>query len=121
MFHQVHLELLYFPFGMENELSNPLSSQFQMTSLERTLKSGISGREVTDFNRASMHQKWEVIMRGVLSVTVISALDLPAMDILGTSDTCVVLKMMNTGARNKTRVLCDPHVSHYLLSFQIWK
>nr|XP_029116884.1 synaptotagmin-5 isoform X2 [Elaeis guineensis] len=103
---QVHLELLYFAFGMENELSNPFSSQFQMTSLERTsLKSGISGREVTDFDGTSMHQRREVIMRGVLSVTVISAVDLPAMDIMGKSDTFVVLKMMKTGTKKKTRVM----------------
>ncbi|KAG1327895.1 Synaptotagmin-5 [Cocos nucifera] len=102
---QVHLELLYFPFGMESELSNPFSSQFQMTSLERTLKSGISGREVTDFDRTSMHRNREVIMRGVLSVTVISAVDLPAMDIMGKSDTFVVVKMMKTRTKKKTRVV----------------
>ncbi|XP_038973286.1 synaptotagmin-5-like [Phoenix dactylifera] len=102
---QVHLELVYFPFGMENELSNPFSSQFHLTSLERTLKSGINGTEVTDFDRTSMHRKREVIMRGVLSVTVLSAVDLPAMDIMGKSDTYVVLKMMKTRTRNKTRVV----------------
>ncbi|KAJ6435782.1 hypothetical protein OIU84_000911 [Salix udensis] len=43
---QVHLELLYCPFGVENDLVNPFSSDFSMTSLEKVLKSGANGTEI---------------------------------------------------------------------------
>ncbi|KAL0904774.1 hypothetical protein M5K25_026924 [Dendrobium thyrsiflorum] len=100
---QVHLELLYCPYGMENEMMNPFAIQkFSMTSLEKALKSGTNGSEVLD---TSSYKKKDVIVRGVLSVTVISAEDLPAMDVLGKADPFVVLTMKKTDAKNKTRVV----------------
>lgn len=98
---QVHLELLYCPYGTENPFA---VQKFAMTSLEKALKSGTSGSEVVD---TSTHKKKDVIVRGVLSVTVISAEDLPAMDVMGKSDPFVVLSLKKTEAKNKTRVVND--------------
>ncbi|KAK6941707.1 C2 domain [Dillenia turbinata] len=99
---QVHLELLYCPFGMENGFTNPFARSYVLTSLEKVLKDGDiveNGKEAT--------KKREVIVRGVLSVTVISAEDLPAMDLMGKADPFVVLIMKKTDMRNKTRVVND--------------
>ncbi|KAJ4709072.1 synaptotagmin-5-like [Melia azedarach] len=100
---QVHLELLYCPFGMENVFTNPFASNFSMTSLEKALKSGVNGTEAIDHEQ----KRREVIIRGVLSVTVISAEDLPAVDLMGKADPYVVLTMKKSETRNKTRVVND--------------
>lgn len=81
---------------------NPFAIQkFSMTSLEKALKSGVNGSEALD---TSTYRKKDVIVRGVLSVTVISAEDLPPMGVMGKSDPFVVLSMKKTEAKNKTRV-----------------
>ncbi|XP_024968342.1 synaptotagmin-5-like isoform X2 [Cynara cardunculus var. scolymus] len=98
---KVHLEILYCPYGMENGFTNPFSSNFSMTSLEKVLKDG-SGVENGDLAK---NKKRTVIIRGVLSVTVISAEDLPPADIMGKADPFVVLTMKKTGTKNKTRVV----------------
>ncbi|MQM08037.1 hypothetical protein Taro_040884 [Colocasia esculenta] len=104
----VHLELLYCPFGSENGFSNPFSSgKFSMTSLEKALKSEVNGNEDTGSDGISTHRKRDVIVRGVLSVTVQSAEDLPAMDLMGNADPYVVVQMRKTGTKNKTRVVND--------------
>ncbi|XP_022755188.1 synaptotagmin-5-like isoform X2 [Durio zibethinus] len=100
---QVHLELLYCPFGMENGFTNPFSPNFSMTSLERVLKSGANGTDDIENEKAFTQKKKEVIIRGVLSVTVISAEDLPVVDLMGKADPYVVLTMKKSGAKNKTR------------------
>lgn len=99
---QVHLELLYCPFGMKNGFSNPFHRS--LTSLERALNSDSSETNGAEIERSATRKK-EVIMRGVLSVTVISAEDLPAMDLMGKSDPFVVLSMKKTASKNKTRVV----------------
>ncbi|XP_077237972.1 synaptotagmin-5-like [Tasmannia lanceolata] len=92
---------------MENGFSNPFANpKFSMTSLEKALKSG-DGAEVTDNEKASAHRKRDVIVRGVLSVTVISAEDLPSMHLMGKADPYVVLQMKKTETKNKTRVVND--------------
>nr|KAJ0196928.1 hypothetical protein LSAT_V11C700360470 [Lactuca sativa] len=96
---KVHLELLYCPYGMENGFTNPFTSNYTMTSLEKVLKSG--DNENGDF----VNKKRTVIIRGVLSVTVISAEDLPAVDLMGKADPFVVLTMKKTGMKNSTRVV----------------
>ncbi|KAI7756134.1 hypothetical protein M8C21_013444 [Ambrosia artemisiifolia] len=96
---KVHLELLYCPYGMENTFTNPFTSDFSMTSLEKALKSG----ETEDGDL--VNKKRTVIIRGVLSVTVISAEDLPSTDLLGKTDPFVVLTMKKTGMKNSTRVV----------------
>ncbi|XP_071729566.1 synaptotagmin-5-like [Rutidosis leptorrhynchoides] len=97
---KVHLELLYCPYGMDNGFTNPFTSNFTMTSLEKVLKSG-----ETENGDLAASKKRMVIIRGVLSVTVISAEDLPATDIMGKSDPFVVLTMKKTGMKNSTRVV----------------
>ncbi|XP_073098720.1 synaptotagmin-5 [Elaeis guineensis] len=105
---QVHLELLYCPFGMENEFPNPFVGQnFLMTSLEKALKSGVNGTDAAVTDRTATLRKKDVIMRGVLSVTVISAEDLPAMDVMGKADPFVVLSLKKLETKNKTRVVND--------------
>ncbi|XP_024962614.1 synaptotagmin-4-like isoform X1 [Cynara cardunculus var. scolymus] len=100
----VHLELLYCPFGTESGLQNPFDPDFRLTDLEKALKSGISETDVDPAKLAAQKKK-EVIVRGVLSVTVMSAQDLPAVDLLGKSDPYVVLMMKKTEQKLKTRVI----------------
>ncbi|MBA0693713.1 hypothetical protein Goari_004066 [Gossypium aridum] len=104
---QVHLELLYCPFGMENGFTNPFSSNFSMTSLEKVIKSGANGIDAIENEKAVTQKKKEVIVRGVLSVTVISAEDLPIVDLMGKADPYVVLTMKKSEAKHKTRVVND--------------
>ncbi|MCL7036480.1 hypothetical protein MKW94_028707 [Papaver nudicaule] len=104
---QVHLELLYIPFGMENAFNNPFAPKFSMTSLEKVLKAGSDGSEAGDLEKASNQKRREVIVRGVLSVTVISAEEVPATDIMGKADPYVILSLKKSGAKNKTRVVND--------------
>ncbi|KAF4373115.1 hypothetical protein F8388_019297 [Cannabis sativa] len=92
---EVQLELLYCPFGTESNIKNPFNPDYALTSLEKAFKSGI----------ATQNQKKDVIVRGVLSVTVISAEDLPIMDLLGKADPYVILTMKKSGTKVKTRVL----------------
>ncbi|XP_023537351.1 synaptotagmin-5-like isoform X1 [Cucurbita pepo subsp. pepo] len=102
---QVHLELLYCPFGMESGFTNPFASDFPMTSLESVLKSRANGTEATENGQAVTPKRKGVIIRGVLSVTVISAEDLPATDLVGKSDPYVVFTMKKSEMKNKTRVV----------------
>ncbi|XP_075076237.1 synaptotagmin-5-like isoform X2 [Nicotiana tabacum] len=101
---EVHLELLYCPIGMKNGLTNPFSQTETMTSLERVLKNGAEGKE-TSPNGGEISKRREVIVRGVLSVTVISADDLPPADIGGKADPYAVLIMKKAQIKNKTRVV----------------
>ncbi|KAF2590963.1 hypothetical protein F2Q70_00038009 [Brassica cretica] len=99
---EVHLELLYVPFGAgSNGIVNPFASS-SMTSLERVLKN-----DTTDEENASSRKRKDVIVRGVLSVTVISAEEIPIQDMMGKADPYVVLSMKKSGARSKTRVVND--------------
>jgi len=103
---QVHLELLYCPFDMKDEAPNPFAPQFTMTSLERTMTSMENGSGGSSFDmKFSSRKKKEIIMRGVLSVTVISGEDLPAMDMNGKSDPYVVLSLKKSKTKYKTRVV----------------
>ncbi|CAA6661455.1 unnamed protein product [Spirodela intermedia] len=105
---QVHLELLYFPNGMDSGFSNPFAPRtFSMTSLEKALKNEANGIDDTTSDGASNHRKKDVIIRGVLSVTVLSAEDLPATDLIGKADPYVVLQMKKAETKNKTRVVTD--------------
>lgn len=84
---------------MENGFTNPFTSNFTMTSLEKVLKTG------EPENGDLANKKKTIIIRGVLSVTVISAEDLPPTDLMGKTDPFVVLTMKKTGMKNSTRVL----------------
>lgn len=97
------MELLYCPFGTETGFQNPFNPDFRLTDLEKALKSGISETDVDPAKHAAQKKK-EVIVRGVLSVTVMSAQNLPAVDLMGKSDPYVVLLMKKTEQKLKTRV-----------------
>ena len=99
----MHLELLYIPYGMENGFTNPFAPKSSMTSLEKVFNSG-NGTEAIEKEKAAAQKKKEVIIRGVLSVTVISAENLPAADLMGKADPFVVLTMKKSENKNKTRV-----------------
>ncbi|XP_059289662.1 LOW QUALITY PROTEIN: synaptotagmin-5-like [Lycium ferocissimum] len=101
---QVHLELLYCPYGMKNGLTNPFAPSLSMTSLEKVLKSGAEGKESPQ-NGGEINRRKDVIVRGVLSVTVISAEDLFPTDLMGKADPYVVVTMKKTETKNKTRVV----------------
>ncbi|KAF7817266.1 synaptotagmin-4 isoform X1 [Senna tora] len=95
---EVHLELLYCPYGVESIFTNLYSLNYGLTILEKALKDEIMGGDV---NRS---KKKYVIVRGVLSVTVISAQDLPPTDISGKSNPYVVLILKKADQKLKTRV-----------------
>ncbi|KAK4265260.1 hypothetical protein QN277_026336 [Acacia crassicarpa] len=101
---QVHLELLYYPVGSENGFSNPFAPDY-MTSLEKVLKSSAKDTYASDSVDSFAQKRKEVIIRGILSVTVISAEDLPPADLMGKADPFVVLTMKKTENKNKTRVV----------------
>ncbi|CAN0918579.1 SYT5 [Linum grandiflorum] len=104
---EVHLELLYCPTGMENSFTNPFAKKVEMTSLERVLKSSGNGTDAAETEREATQKKRDVIVRGVLSVTVLSAEDLPVVDFMGKADAFVVLAMKKSDTKNKTRVVND--------------
>ena len=89
---------------MENGLGNSFGSSFSMTSLEKVLKNGANSMEITGNVNEVTQKRREVIVRGVLSVTVISAEDLPVVDLMGKADPFVTLTMKKSEMRNKTRV-----------------
>jgi len=60
--------------------------------------------EITGNVNEVTKKRREVIVRGVLSVTVISAEDLPVVDLMGKADPFVTLTMKKSEMRNKTRV-----------------
>ncbi|CAA0838431.1 Synaptotagmin-4 [Striga hermonthica] len=100
----VHLELLYCPLNAESEFLNPFDPDFRLTTVEKAFKEALEGE---DSLKSATRLKRDVIIRGVLSVTVISAENLPAKDILGKSDPFVVLRMKKSEQTYKTRVLND--------------
>lgn len=99
---------------MENGFTNPFAPNFSMTALEKAFKTGTDGAEVADVERSATQRKRDVIVRGVLSVTVLSAEELPAMDMMGKADPFVVLHMKKTETKNKTRVTFILPRSYYL-------
>lgn len=103
--YQVHLELLYCPYGIESELTNPFADhKFSLTSLEKALKSEVGDTGTAEVAPPSAPKKKDVIIRGVLTVTIIAAEELPVMDVMGKADPFVVITLKKTEIRNKTRV-----------------
>ena len=102
---QVHLELLYYPFGTDKNLyTNPFDPDYTLTSVEKALQTAPYGSEDSDSGKPSSPQKRDVIVRGVLSVTVIGAEELPSVDFMGKADPYVVLVMKKSETKVKTRV-----------------
>ncbi|KAA3489899.1 synaptotagmin-4 isoform X1 [Gossypium australe] len=100
---QVQLELLYNPYGTDSTFKNPFDADFSLTSLEKALKSPNSETEALAPEKAGQ-KKSEVIVRGVLSVIVISGENLPPVDFNGKADPFVVLTMKKSETKSKTRV-----------------
>ncbi|KAF2303798.1 hypothetical protein GH714_023480 [Hevea brasiliensis] len=101
---QVHLELLYCPYGTESSLKNPFNPDFQLTTLEKAIKAGTHETDDAAL-KISSSQKKNVIVRGVLSVNVVAAENLPAADLMGKADPYVVLQMKKSDTKVKTRVV----------------
>lgn len=98
----MHLELLYCPYGTDGNIVNPFDHDFSLTSLEKAMK--IEKVTEAELRKISTQKKKEMFIRGVLSVTVISAEDLPVVDFMGKADPFVVLIMKKSEAKQKTRV-----------------
>ncbi|KAG7024447.1 Synaptotagmin-4 [Cucurbita argyrosperma subsp. argyrosperma] len=105
---QVHLELLYYPFGTDQgRHKNPFNPDYALTSVEKVLKTAPTGSDDAGSRKPSSPKKRDTIVRGVLSVTVIAAEDLPAVDYMGKADPYVVLIMKKSETKVKTRVVHD--------------
>lgn len=102
---QVHLEILYYPLNASSELYNPFDPDYRLTTVEKVFKHAEDTEESTDTLKSTSHTKRDVIIRGVLSVTVSSAENLPATDAIGKSDPFVTLTLKKSGQKEKTRVL----------------
>ncbi|CAA3014585.1 synaptotagmin-5 isoform X2 [Olea europaea subsp. europaea] len=102
-FGKVHLELLYCPFGTESAFMNPSNPDFGLTSMERALLQGTGGIDSASLVNSASTKK-DFVIRGVLSVTVLSAEDLPSTDLRGKSDPFVVLTMKKSDQKSKSRV-----------------
>ncbi|KAL4334836.1 hypothetical protein GQ457_07G037710 [Hibiscus cannabinus] len=100
---QVQIELVYNPYGTESSLKNPFDADYSLTSLEKALKPPKLETDAIDPGKAALKKK-DVIVRGVLSVMVISGEDLPPVDLNGKADPFVILSMKKSEARAKTRV-----------------
>lgn len=100
----MHLELLYCPNGTQNGFTNPFAENYSVTALERVFKSGADvGND--PMGNGDEGKRREVIVRGVLTVTVISADDLAPADLVGgKADPYVVLTLKKSESKNKTRV-----------------
>lgn len=83
---------------------NPFHPDYGLTTLEKALKIGSDGREGSEIGKTATQKKKDVIVRGVLSVTVISCEDLPIVDLLGKADPYVVITTKKSEMKVKTRV-----------------
>ncbi|CAN6992337.1 unnamed protein product [Brassica oleracea var. botrytis] len=104
---QVQLELLYCPLGKESGFKNPFNPNYSLTILEKVLKPESEDSDATDVKSSQNPKKTDVIVRGVLSVTVVAAEDLPAVDFMGKADPFVVITLKKSEAKSKTRVVPD--------------
>ncbi|KAL8503699.1 hypothetical protein ACS0TY_022426 [Phlomoides rotata] len=104
---QVHLELLYYPLNAESEFYTQFDPDYRLTTMEKIFIHNIDGVDSSDPAKSASEMKKDVIIRGVLSVTVISAENLPATDLIGKSDPFVELTMKKSEQKDKTRVLND--------------
>ncbi|CAF1882731.1 BnaCnng20110D [Brassica napus] len=131
---QVQLELLYCPLGKESGFKNPFNPNYSLTILEKVLKPESEDSDATDVKSSQSPNKTDVIVRGVLSVTVVAAEDLPAVDFMGKADPFVVITLKKSEAKSKTRVVPDSlnpvwnqtfdfvveDALHDLLIFEVW-
>ncbi|KAJ0230647.1 Synaptotagmin [Hirschfeldia incana] len=104
---QVQVELLYCPLGKESGFKNPFNPNYSLTILEKVLKPESEDSDATDVRSSQSPKKKDVIVRGVLSVTVVAAEDLPAVDFMGKADPFVVITLKKSESKSKTRVVPD--------------
>lgn len=99
---KVHLEIIYYPLNgnASSDLYNPFEADSRLTTVEKVLKHAADPVKST-----TSQLKKDVIIRGVLSVTVISAEKLPATDLMGKSDPFVTLTLKKSQQKEKTRVI----------------
>ncbi|KAH6790791.1 Calcium-dependent lipid-binding family protein [Perilla frutescens var. frutescens] len=102
---QVHLEILYYPLNASSELYNPFDPDYRLTAVEKVFKHAKDMADSTDSLKSTSQMKKDVIIRGVLSVTVISAENLPATDVIGKSDPFVTVTLKKSQQKEKTRVV----------------
>ncbi|XP_059658170.1 synaptotagmin-4-like isoform X2 [Cornus florida] len=81
-------------------------SEFHMDKKYRgqVLKAGMIESKDYDILKSQKQMRRDAILRGVLSLTVMCAEDLPAVDLMGKADPYVVLTMKKSKQRNRTRV-----------------
>ncbi|CAN4076884.1 unnamed protein product [Withania somnifera] len=85
---------------MDSVFMKGFKPDYALTTLEKALRP-----EAAKFSQAISEKKGDILFRGVLSVTVISAEDIPVSDLMGKSDPFVVVIMKKSEQKNKTRVL----------------
>ncbi|XP_051119076.1 synaptotagmin-4-like isoform X2 [Andrographis paniculata] len=101
---RVHLELVYCPLNAESEFMNPFDPDFRLTTLEKTFKHVMMDGDSGDDSKPAR----DMIIRGVLTVTVISAKDLPSKNLARKLDRAFVeIKLQKSGQRKETRVVID--------------
>lgn len=94
---------MYIPFIGKGSSDSPFTQDYLLTSLEKALKSeGTTGN--ANLSKMSPQKRKDVILRGVLSIVVISADNLPPVDMNGKADPYVVLTMKKSSKKYKTRV-----------------
>jgi Ca2+-dependent lipid-binding protein len=94
----VHIELVYHALDEE---SNPTTTSTPLTSLEKVITSNMNG--VRHMALKSFLRE-DVIIRGILQVTVIRAENLIPSDLNHQCDPYVVLRMKKSDARKTTKV-----------------
>lgn len=103
---EVHVELIYHTLDEElnqdDSASKALIPSLPLTSLEKVYTSNLNGMRQSPFKSL---MKEGAIIRGILSVTVIRAENLIAVDLNNQSDPYVVIKMKKSDARKTTRVI----------------
>ncbi|CAN8256670.1 unnamed protein product [Cochlearia groenlandica] len=104
---QVQLELLYCPLGQESGFKNPFNPNFSLTILEKALKPDSEDSDATDLKTPKSPKINDVIVRGVLSVNVVAAEELPSVDFMGKADAFVVITLKKSESKSKTRVVPD--------------
>lgn len=100
----MHLELLYYPLDAVGEFYTHFDPDYRLTTVEKLFKHNINGVDSTDPSKSASETRKDVIIRGVLSVKVISAENLPSTDLIGKSDPFVELTMKKSEQKDRTRV-----------------
>ncbi|KAG8656841.1 hypothetical protein MANES_03G013200v8 [Manihot esculenta] len=99
---RVHLELLYCPYGTKSRSKSAFSPDIE---LDKGIKAGTN--EANDNAPTISTSQKAVSTRGVLTVIVVAAENLPVVDLMGKADPFVVLKMKKSDKKVKTKVIYE--------------